>query len=267
VQLWHDTFTNEQYFGILATDPVQLAPPRVIYRGAGSSVVRQVTAWEDESYIHLAIVFASPPTAGVTLGLDTIPASSAAPPPGSADRRADYALVLDPAHRTGQTWVRESLAPDPIDFSPIPTDARQGTRAGWQMLELVTDRPWTLPLTHTPTAMQFNDVGLLRYGDWAPGAADYDSLALWHLNGAELDLRIPWAMAGLSDPSSHQALVPLGQFQATGVTVPDISLTVTGGAGPTQQTGTLRWQDVHYTERIKPGVGALHQAFDTVDGP
>jgi hypothetical protein len=148
--------------------------------------------------------------------------------------------------------------------------------------------------------MQFDNVGLLRDGDWNPGDPDYDSLALWHRQGTELDLRIPWAMAGMSDPSSHQALIPLGEFRATSTTIPGIGLTISGGTpavqagtaqastaragtaladrgqgdtvqgntvqGNTVQAGTVRWQNwqiVSYTERIKPGAGALRQAFNT----
>ncbi|RAG85726.1 hypothetical protein DN069_09445 [Streptacidiphilus pinicola] len=270
LQLWHDTFTNEQYFGVLATDPVPFGPPQTIYRNPGATTVQQVTATLDASFIHLAVTFARPPSTGITLGLDTVPTRATTPPPGSTDRHAAYAVVLDPLHHTGQTWVRDELDPDQVDYAPIPDDARPAAQDGWRPLELVTDRPWTLPLTHVSTRMQFDNVGLLRYGDWAPDAPNYDSLALWHLTGAELDLRIPWAMAGISDPSSHQALVPRGMNQATSRTVSDISLTVTDDAPTAQQAGALRWSDwqtVQYTERTKPAAAALHDAFTAVSTP
>jgi hypothetical protein len=274
LQLWHDVFTNEQFFGIVATDPLPLAPPRVIYRVPGAAAVRQVTAWEDESYIHLQLWFTRHPDGNVTVGLDTIPSGPGPPPPGSTDRRADYALVLDLPRHTGQAWVRTKLDPDQIDYAPIPAHARPAPRAGWRQLELVTDRPWVLPLTHVHTRMEFQNVGLLREGDWNPGAPDYDSLAVWHLRGTELDLRIPWAMAGMSDPSSHQALIPRGQFRSTSVTIPGIGVTVaigaSGASSATQQVGTVtwsNWETVRYTERIKPGAAILRQAFDATGGP
>jgi len=118
--------------------------------------------------------------------------------------------------------------------------------------------------------MQFDNVGLLRAGDWNPGDPGYDSLALWHQRGTELDLRIPWAMAGVSDPSSHQALIPLGQFRATSVTIPGIGVTIAASGAPALQAGTVRWQDwqaLRYSERIKPGASALRQAFGAVSTP
>jgi hypothetical protein len=270
LQLWHDQFTNEQYFGVVATDPAPLAPPVVTYQAPSGTGVRQVTSWEDASYIHLAITFGKIPGSAVTVGLDTIPAITGPPPPGSSDRRADYALVLDMPRRTGQAWVRARLDPGQIDYAPIPASARPAPRDGWRMLELVTDRPWTLPLTRRQTTMRFQNVGLLRYGDWNPASPGCNSLSLWHQHGNVLDLRIPWAMAGISDPSSHQAPIPRGQFAASSVTIPGIGITVAADGGPAAPAGTVRWQDwqaVRYTERIKPGAAALRQAFAAVSGP
>jgi hypothetical protein len=272
-QLWHDPFTNEQYFGLVATDPLGTGPgPAVIYRaagGAGAGRVRSVTAWTDESYIHLSILFATPPGGTLTVGLDTVPSISGAPPPGSGDRKADFALVFDVAHRTGQAWVRGRLDPDVIDYAPIPAGSRPPPRNGWRPLQLVTDRPWVLPLTRRHTPMEFNNVGLLRYGYWTPGRAGYSSLALWHLTGAAISLRIPWAMAGMSDPSSRQALIPLGLFRARSVTITGIGVTISGDGALTQKAGTVHWQDwqrVRYRERIKAGAAAVRSAFAAVGG-
>jgi hypothetical protein len=85
-----------------------------------------------------------------------------------------------------------------------------------------------------------------------------------------LTVRIPWGMAGVSDPSSHQALIPLGQYRSRSVTIPGIGLTLTAGDGPLQQVGTVRWhnwQTVRWRERMKPGVSAVRRAFALVSRP
>ncbi len=275
LQLWHDEFTNEQYFGVVATDPLPSAPPAVIYRDRAALPVQRVTAWTDPSYVHLVIRFARRPAGPVTIGLDTIATVTGQPPPGSADRRASYALVLDPARRAGQAWVRDQLDPDQLDYQRIPLDALPHA-PGWVALTLVTDRPQVLPLTHRHEPMEFQDAGLLRYGSWNPARPGYESQALWQVTGRVLALRIPWAMAGMSDPSSHQALLPEGHYHVTSVTIPGIGLTVTQGAGPAepvgsaQQAGMVRWHNwrtVRYRERIKPGVAAIRRAFAAVTGP
>jgi hypothetical protein len=270
LQLWHDVFTNEQFFGIVANDPNPVGPPTVIARGPGGAAVRRVSAWVDPSYIHLSVSFARRPAGNVTIGLDTLPATAGPPPPGSSDRRADYALVLDVPQRTGQAWVRSHLDPDQIDYSPIPARDRPAPRNGWRTLQLATDKPYVLPLTHVHTPMKFDDVGLLHYGDWTPGTPGYNSLTLWYLRGTQLDVRIPWAMAGMSDPSSHRALIPQGEGRSTSVTISGIPVTVATGTGAAQPGGTVRWpnwQTVRYSERIKPGASALRQAFAEVSRP
>ena len=71
----------------------------------------------------------------------------------------------------------------------------------------------------------------------------------------------------MSDPSSHQALLPEGRYHVASVTIPGIGLTVAAGAAPAQPVGTVRWhnwQTVRYRERMKPGVSAIRQAFATV---
>ena len=251
-----------------ATDPLPNGPPVTPYRRPRAAPATRVTAWTDASYIHLAIRFARQQAGRVTIGLDTIAAVTGAPPPGSTDGRADFALILDPGRKTGQAWVRDQLNPDQLDYKRIPLDALPHA-PGWVALELVTNRPEVLPLTHTREPMEFQDAGLLRYGDWDPARRGYDSQALWHLARRVLSLRIPWAMAGMSDPSSHQALLPEGHAAETSVTIPGIGLTV-GTAehiGTAQQIGMVRWhnwQVVRYRERMKPGVSAIRRAFTIV---
>jgi Flp pilus assembly protein TadD len=49
------------------------------------------------------------------------------------------------------------------------------------------------------------DRGILRYGSLDPRAPDYDSLATWRANVQTnvIDLRIPWALLNVTDPSAH----------------------------------------------------------------
>jgi len=153
LQLWHDVFTNEQFFGLVAMDPAATRP-QVMCRNqrhaTGPDQVRQVTSATNASYIHLSLVLARRPAGTLTIGLDPLsvttgpgttgPGSPGPPPPGSTDRLADYALVLDVGRRTGQAWVRERLDPDVIDFAPIPPNARPAPRNGWRELELLNDQ-------------------------------------------------------------------------------------------------------------------------------
>ena len=237
-----------------------------IYRRPQAAPARQVTAWTDASYIHLAIRFARRRPAELAIGLDTIPTVTGRPPPGSTGRRADFALVLDPGRTTGQAWVRDQVNPDQLDYQRIDA-GRTAARAG--LGGAGTDhRPARgAAADHTHEPMEFQDAGLLRYGSWDPAQHGYSSQALCRMTGRVLWLRIPWAMAGMSDPSSHQALLPEGRYHVTSVTIPGIGLTVTPGpAGPASgygalarlADGTLPGTDEARGERDPPGVRHGH---------
>lgn len=267
---WHDAFTSAQFAGLVATDALGTGPgPAVIYRQPPrpgirrpGGPVREVSAWTDESCLHLTLLLRRPPPGALTIGLDTIRGLTGPPPPGSGDRHAGFALMLDLTRHTGQAWVRDQLDPVRTDAPALPAGTRPPARDGWRPLELLLDPPGLAPLTRQRIPARFSDAGLLRYGSWNPQRPGYDSLALWNLGGGVLRLRIPWAMAGLSDPSSHHALIP-GRGSAHAVTIGGIGITTAAG-GITQQAGTADWRgwdSVRYRERIKAGAGAVRSAF------
>jgi hypothetical protein len=249
-QLWHDPLTNEQYFGLLATDPTGSQPTQ--------PVSARVSARVDESYVHLTVTGVT--GRRVTVGLDAAPDRTGAPPPGSIDTRADTALVLDLSRRAGQVWIRTALDPVRLDYR-VPAGARPPPVDGWRQYQLVTNRPRTLPRTGAALPMEFDNVGELRHGTWNPEDPAYDSTALWRLEADTLHLRVPWAFAGLADPSSHRALVP----DAAGATVatPGIGLSVATD-GATEAAGTVRWpawNRVSYRERLKAGADQVRAAL------
>jgi tetratricopeptide (TPR) repeat protein len=55
------------------------------------------------------------------------------------------------------------------------------------------------------------DRGILRYGTLDPSSGDYDSLAEWHANVGTntIDVRIPWALLNVTDPSTLEIFAGL----------------------------------------------------------
>ena len=53
--------------------------------------------------------------------------------------------------------------------------------------------------------------GILRLGSLKPQAADYDTLAQWRANlqTNTIDLRVPWSLLGVTDPSSFKVVAGL----------------------------------------------------------
>ncbi|MET8151787.1 hypothetical protein ACIBSW_16650 [Actinoplanes sp. NPDC049668] len=265
-QLWHDPLTNEQYFGLIATDPTGSpdAAPQTLAEDQKAKPASRVRATLDESYLHLSVTLAQPLPARLTVGLDVLPRLTGAPPPGGTDERPDTAFALDLGAHTGQLWIRVPLDPMPLDY-PVPASARPAPVDGWQQFQQIVNRDLTIPATGKRLPIELFDVGRLRHGSWNPGDPHADSRNLWRLDRSELTLRIPWAMAGFADPSSHQVLVPHGS-QATTETSPGAGVLLSTGTGPDQFAGTVRWnnwQRVYHTERLKPGADAVRDALIT----
>ncbi|GAB1643970.1 hypothetical protein [Krasilnikovia sp. MM14-A1259] len=262
-QLWHDPLTNEQYFGILATDPngPPDQPEQTLVDSANGTPARRVVARYDESFLYLRITPADPAPERLTIGLDTLPQITGDPPPGSTDRRPDAALTFDLAKNTGQAWIRTELDPLQLDWN-VPDSARPKAVPGWHAYQLVVNRPLYIPTLNKQMPVELFDVGKLRYGTLDPAAPGADSRSLWVRNGADLTVRIPWALAGFSDPSSLQVLTPKAGESAS-ATSPGVMVIVS--AGQTVQAGSVftwqPWQRVYYTERLKPGADELQRAF------
>jgi hypothetical protein len=260
-QLWHDPLTNEQYFGILATDPLgpEGQQPKTLFEGTDR--LSKVTARIDESYVHLSLRFTSPPGEPITVAVDTTEGGSR-PPSGAGDATADYAFVLDTSAGSGQAWVRAALDPVRFDGLAPPTAT---TLEGWNRQRLLTNRPLRVDGRLLPA--EYADIGVLRQGELDPGSPGYDSLATWQLDGETLELRVPWAMAGLADPSSRQALA--AGVTPSSVSISGIGLTVALGktSWKTDDLTWDPWQSVRYSERLKPGADALAAAFHDLASP
>ncbi len=266
-QLWHDPLTNEQWFGVLAQDPLS-APDSVPQSLTGDGA--QLTVSHDPAWVTLALTLPTTPTAPVTLAFDVVDGGAGELPGDPADAvddaTADYAVVIDPATDSGQMYTRRALDPVLLDFGPDQLPDR-GT-AAWVPSQLSTNRPLTVPTTGVELPAELFDVGALRSGPTDPQASGYDSRNTVTVSGRTLTLRLPWALLGMADPSSLQALLPAtgpGQEAAT-VTVPGIGIAV-ATAGKRTDLGLFTWSGwnrVYHAERVKAGVQTWVDALEAV---
>jgi hypothetical protein len=244
-QLWHDPLTNEQWFGVVATDSQPVADAaKVITPSSGS--VDKVAVDADASYLHLDITFKTEVPDQVTLTSDTVPGPQA----------TDYRIDVSPAAHTAQAWVRAAL--DPIRLDTTVRDYQPDAGLPWHRYRMITNRALRLHGRALPA--EFLDVGRLREGDWDPKDAAYDSLATWQVDDATLRIRVPWPMLGLSDPSSRTAL---GEGKpAVPVAIPGLGLGIDadGSTTPFEYTWPT-WNSIGYDERVKQGADVLAAAF------
>jgi hypothetical protein len=109
-------------------------------------------------------------------------------------------------------------------------------------------------------------VGVLRYGTWDPGDPAADSRVLWHRDGADVVVRVPWALAGFADPPSRPVLVPRGR-KATAVTADDVGQVVSID-GVDRYVGTVTWEGWQRVgSRPAPARSATHSSAPPGNGP
>ena len=267
-QLWHDPWTNEQWFGLVATDAGPANPQGRVVQESRTGI-REIRFATDPSWLHLRVHLDQPPKGKLAFGFDVVP-GGAPRLPGStaADGASDYAVVLDLGKESGQAYVRPALDPLPLDYSPLPRGVVRSTD-GWDEMLLSTNRAVVVPTTGKHLPYETMDVGRLRRGTWDPASPGYDSRATWQADGQDVTIRIPWMQLGIVDPSSRRALVPRmrnGKPVATTVPVPRIGLRVVSPTAGTARAALAWdiWNVVHPTERLKAGSEAYERALRDV---
>jgi hypothetical protein len=282
--LWHDPLTNEQWFGVLTQD-LPGSGWRTSYEARkGLTTVAMQT---DESYAHLRLEFDKAPTRQFTIGFDIIPGGEAVASitgqetGGNVDTTAsDVAIVVDKpgSGSTATAYVRSALDPILLDGHP-ESDLPKPDAPGWSLQRLSASYAFTEDMVASPAPPEFQKLGELVSGSWNPSAAKYVSTATWQWTtttegsgGVRLDLRMPWSMLLLGDPSSHTAVVPVNS-QPVAKDVLGIGVTVFQSTTNTGTTGTdvgqIQWEDwqkPNYEERLKVGWEALRSAWNDTSG-
>jgi hypothetical protein len=246
-QLWHDPLTNEQWFGLVATDPEPVVDAAIEEEPADGPF-EYLYAWADASYVHLDVRTRDDLPDTLTVEADVVPGA----------QRADYRVTVDRTGGSARLDVRRALDPIRLDTPMRPYHPDQADE--WHLYRLITNQRYQHRGNVYPA--EYQDVGELVEGTWDPEAEDYDSMSTWRVDEARrtLHLRIPWSMLGFADPSAR---VVLGEGEpAERVTVDDIGLTF-GADGETHDLrfGWPTWTNTGHRERPKAGLDVLAQAY------
>jgi hypothetical protein len=243
-QLWHDPLTNEQWFGMIATDPDPL-PDASTKRSPRRGSIKHVHVWADASWVHLNVDFRSKTSSRLVVDVDVVPGPD----------RADYRLHV--GRDSATMYVRRALDPIRLDTGVRPY--RRSAEEPWHSYALITNREYFEPGRSHPA--EYQQVGRLIRGNWDPRSNDFNSAATWSRDESRLRVRLPWSMVGMADPSSRTAL---GEGEpATLVRVPGIRFTMaTGKTTVTFPFTWDRWNFTTYTERPKAGLDRLIRAMN-----
>ncbi|WP_162599755.1 hypothetical protein [Nocardioides solisilvae] len=254
-QLWHDPLTNEQWFGMVATDPeplVDAAVERLAVEEGGDlpadGAYEYLYVWADASWVHVDVKLRERVPARLRVEADVVP----------GPERADFRVTVDTEPREALLEVRREL--DPVRLDTSVEDYVPDHEQGWHPYRLLLNRAFSEP--GEERAAEHQEVGRLVEGTWDPADPAYDSLATWRVDEERrtVSLRIPWSMLGFADPSARLAL---GEGKpAERVTVDGIDLRFDADGEVLEQTFSWpTWNRTGYTERFKAGVDVLSEAF------
>ena len=287
-QLWVNPLTNEEHFGLVATDPGAQAVVTVDGDGGewlsnGSQAIaeshgalREVRAVKDEGYLYLRLVLDDPSVwqrEAVTIGVDVLPGGNGGLPGlPHVDPEADYAIVLGPG-RHGSSLVSSKDDPFWVTYGlsrNFVTHAKPACPSGsgvgvWHLQRQITNRPLVVPSTGERLPVEWFDVGKLRFGTTDPTDPRFDCRVTWAA-GDCVEVRLPYALIGFADPSSLRALVVSGDGAVATLPVGRVGLDVAVGSEVATTSGYAwdPWQTVTWHERQKAGIAALAAAVGDV---
>ncbi len=299
--MWRNPLTNEEHFGIIAmeagaTQKVVIdgrdkewtnKQSRVILKAAHG--VQEVRATHDEESLYLRLKLEQPgaakkPAAGVpvknvwddreiVVGLDLHPEGNQGLPdrPGVSPE-SDVAVIVGPGNKAR---LRIAAFTDPLPFEfgikrkeiEINLADLQPGSGVWREPMQIESRPLYIPTTDQKLPTDVQSYGDLRWGTNDPASPSFDDRALVNGSGGVLELRLPWGMIGMSDPSSKQVLVPKFEgsvVSLTSIPIERVGISVIGADGTLQNTPGYPWDAwniVKWHERKKAGWPILQRAF------
>jgi hypothetical protein len=281
--LWRNDLTNEEHFGVLATEPdragVTLDGDDREWATNGSQVVaesrgavREVRVAHDEEYLYLRLRLdhaGSWRRNPVQIGFDVQPGGNRGLPglPG-VDRRADVAVSIGPGDRA---QIRQAASLDPVAFQyglqrgfvDVDRSALEPGSGVWVPPRLILNRPYVVPVTGERRPVEIRSFGELPWGNGDPARAGFDQRHL--VDGADhvVELRLPWAFLTFTDPSSHRvwALGDGGVVRSRHVGRVGITVVTEGSTIVTSGYDWEGWNRVSWHERRKAGWQVLKAAF------
>ena len=299
--MWRNPLTNEEHFGIIAmeagaTQKVVLdgadgewtnKQSRVILKSARG--VQEIRATHDEESLYLRLKLEQPggakkPTAGapvanvwddreIVVGLDLHAAGNKGLPdrPGIS-AESDVAIIIGPGNKAR---LRIAAFTDPLPFEfgikrkevEANTADLQPDSGVWREPMQIESRPLYIPTTDVKLPTDLQSYGDLRWGTNDPVSPNFDDRSLVNGSGGVLELRLPWGMIGLSDPSSKQVLEPKSDGKTvslTSVPVDKVGVSAIGPDGTLQTTAGYTWDAwniVKWHERKKAGWPILQNSF------
>ena len=290
---WSNPQTNEQEFGLMAFEPGEEESARYVDGDISDwSKAEPITGTEDgslyaasdEKYLYLMVQ-----TDGFAFSADTlsIPIDTIADQGNTAATEqqlqftngadfliriageGDARILVDAYYDSFHYLYAEQLGM--LAKNPAYTVKDSGLFN--PMLHCLS-REIFLPASQQTVPFSSYETGLLSLGDANPEHDDYNSLTDYAVKDGNVEIRIPWQLLNVMDPSSKQIMGDLyenGKIQPEATEGFKIGMAVQGSGEVTATPIKMAaykwsaWDMPTYHERLKPSYYIVQQAFEMLD--
>lgn len=185
--------------------------------------VEQAAASVDERYVYFRLNYSKDEQpfdwkqGHTMILLDTVPDQGEHQVPGTSgltsDAGFDFVIDLSGPDRS-RIWVDSYYDPFYYQYghmlNMIPAKDYAGTKNNGRFhpIQLTLNKELTLPESGLKLPFDAYETGRLRFGNSNPASDQYDSLADAFFNEKErvLEVRIPWQLLNVKDPSTHEVM-------------------------------------------------------------
>ncbi len=284
---WSNIQTSEQRFGILSFDPG--AGKRAVCVDGDASEWRgrkpllatdegELCATADEEGVYFLLRLRQPYREGerLLIPIDTVPGQ------GNEvfgkdgirlGRPCEFVAVID-GKKNSRVLVDAYYNPFYYLYGEqlkmVEEDPAYGVKGSGEFrpIYLCLSRAVYLPEEKRFVPLKKVETGRLRYGNANPDAPDYDSLADFACRDNVVELRIPWQLLNIMDPSTRMAMGDLHRGGIRPQKIPGlyVSFLVAGGSGdgstPRYALFSWReWEKPSYHERLKRSYEIVKRGF------
>lgn len=287
---WSNVETNEQFFGLLAFDPgeevIEHHVDGDISEWSGQDIISNngnISISVDSDYRYLYLMIQSDVidlnNKEIYIPIDTIPnqGNDAWPDAGVVfDTQADFVIKISGENDSKIVVDRyydstEYLYAEVLDLINSPLVERTKNTGIFQPITHVLSAEFTLPETGTKIPFSMYEAGKLRYGNSNPDSSNYDSLADYYFGESFVEIRIPWLLLNVMDPSTKQIISDFNTGNQTEFTSEmtsgfNIGLTFIDDQQWVNLSSHLydweSWDVVIYHERLKASYRILQEVLE-----
>ncbi|RLQ96141.1 type 1 periplasmic-binding domain-containing protein [Falsibacillus albus] len=313
---WSNMQTNEQHFGLLGFEPGKLDDAIYVDGNDGDwekkgtdpiyqskkkdSSLKKMYVSSDDAYLYLRVDYSRKLNLQqdhTYVLLDTIQnqGQKAIPIEGGKKINTDFGIdFLVEINGKKNTRVFVDSYYDPFEYQyghllhmipPMPT-ASQKNNGVFNPIRYALNKPFTIPSTGKSYGFQSYETGKLLFGTANPDDKNFNSLTDISVSDDKksIELRIPWMLLNMKDPSQKEILGDLWKSGLEGKDVINgikLAVVETNGGSvssefPQQKNDLIsgadasvytwnNWEEPQYHERLKQSYEILQDAYKQTD--